>query len=280
MKKKQTKYEPAEKTFSQFYCLAFLKILQVHLKYVNDPEGMLRDQESRIFALPFLDYAKGSISFAEADRRINDLRSTIPWFFAIHGRENALRIQHKKISDGDLEKDLLLLKNNDNKIAEEAALRIIKSFPQTKFKFAGIKNVMAKAIVKEEFFEAFHKIQKNEHTRRDFGLVCFRILNEEIFKDPNLTEADVIKMAREQKLFFQSDESLLKYLRREGIKIRSTKRSPQPPGASRLDTLREYFEGEAISAKKHEFKKYLFGDTSIQRVKREFALLKKSLRIS
>jgi hypothetical protein len=273
--KKQTKYDPAEKTFTQLYTLAFLKIAEAHLKYVNDPEGMLKDPDNWIFAIPFFDYSMGVISFDEANRRINLLRSIIPWIFAIDIRQKFLRIQHKKISGGDLENDLLLLKSHDDKSAEEAALRIIKSFPQTKFKFADVKNVVAKGIVKEDFFEALQKIQRNEHARRDLGLVSFQILNEEILKDSNVTEVDIIQMASKQNLFFQSTESLLKYLRREGIKIRSTKRTQQTPNAYDRD-----FEGQVVNAKKREFKKYLFGNTSIQRVKREIAFLKKSLRIN
>jgi len=91
-----------------------------------------------------------------------------------------------------------------------------------------------------------------------------------------LTESDVKRIASEQKLSFKSEESLLKYLRREGFKIRSTRQKQQSPSNSSI----ERYENKIVNNKKQEFKKYLFGDTSIQQVKREIAFLKKSLRIN
>jgi hypothetical protein len=273
--RKQIKYEPFERTRSQLYTLAFIMIIEGHLKYMKDPEGMLDDPEHRIFAIPFLDYAKGEISFSEADRRVNTIRSVVPLDLAEIWHMEFLRMQHEKISGGDLSQDIYSLQNQDEKTSRDAALRIVKSFPETQFKFPGIKNVIARAIVDEDFFEAFDAIssKRNLHAKRDLKLLSFKIRNEEALNDPDLTETDVRQMADKQGLDYKSNESLLKYLRREGIKIRSTEQSQHTP------LIKAHFEKDVIKQRRSEFKKYLFGDTSIQQIKQGISSLKKSLKI-
>jgi hypothetical protein len=282
MKRKKIKYEPFEITQSRLYAKAFLIILEGHLKYVKDPEGMLNDPQHRIFAIPFLDYARGDISFNEADRMINAIRSIVPLDTVEAWHKKFLRIQHEKISGSDLTEDIYSLESHDEKTAEASALRIVKSFPETQFKFPGVGNVIAKAIVDEDFFEAFDAIhsKRHLHAKRDLGLIAFKIFNEKKLNDPALREADVLRMADEQNLFYQSPAALFKYLRRAGIKIKSTERSQNPPSiAKRLEVFRKYFKNDVVNAKRTEFKKYLFGDTSIQKIKQGISILKKSLKL-
>jgi hypothetical protein len=309
---KKIKYESEEKTRSELYRLAFLEIIEGHLKYLKDPNGMLDDPKHRIFAIPFLDYAKGEISFSEADRRINTIRSVVCSDSAEIGRQKLLRIQHEKITGRDLIQDIHSLESQDEKAAKDAVLHIVKSFPRTQFEFSPVKNVVARAIVEDDFGEAFGTIpsKRRVHAKRKLNLISFKILNEDVLNNSNLTEADVCRIADEQHLKYESRESLLKYLRREGIKIRLTKQSKHVSSSgTHIKTLRAIFGKDAISERKVEFKKYvsgdisirevvrslferdlvnerrsefqkyLFGDVSIQQVKKTISILKKSLKI-
>jgi len=279
MKKKKVIYDPSLLTYFKFYAMGLVLIIKGHLKYMDDPAGMLNDPQYCDFAIPFRDYAKGEISFEEAKIRLKAIRSTIKQDFAESWLDLSLRIQHEKISGGDLIEDRNSLRSQNERTAKDAALRILKSFPQTRSKCEDIKKVISKAIGDNDFFDELIKNideKQRHHAKRELGLIKFKIFNEEILKDPNLTEEDVLKMADEQKLFYQSRDSLLKYLRRQGIRMKTGKGKIKKEAANKSATG---FDQEIVWAKRTEFKKYLFGNTPIRKIKQQISILKKSLKI-
>ena len=270
----ENEFQSFEETRRKIFLAVNLLLWNGHLKYRNNPVGMLRDPDHNWFVEPFKDYCLGKITLKEANRQLNQIRTEIILQVSEGFHHDYLRIRHRKKTGRDFDSDLLALKSSDKVVAQEAAIQLVKSFKPAYSKNAEIKKLIAKAIDEgdEDFINAISDARQEDgiETKRDLGLLAFFVFNAYHWRDPELTEGDVIQLAAKQKFDFWSKDSLLKYLRREGIKIKSSSRNPKKPVVTQEEI-------EKINSKKDEFSKYLFENYDPKEIKKVVLKIKKAI---
>lgn len=281
MKKAEIQYQTFDESRRSAVLLAGLLIAEGHLKYIDDPVGMLNDSEHRIFAIPFRQYSIGEITFKEACNRLNLIRSEIQIDLSEEIHLDWLRVIHEKKTGRDFDQDRSALQGSDEVAAKDAAVHLVRSFDKAFSKNEDIKKLKLKAAVDgdEKFIDSIvdAHLNKPADKRKDFDLLSFKIFNETLLNDPKTTEREVIKRADEKKIYYQSEESLLKYLRRSGIKIKSGRGEK---GDNRKKEIREYWNREfekSVSDHKGEFHQYLLGDMTVGELKKDIQRFKELL---
>jgi hypothetical protein len=263
MKKKQeSKYESFEETERKCILLAGHMLGKGMLKYANDPVGMHRDEDYKIFVDPFLQYLKGDISLEEAQSELNRLRTDIQRIWTARLHSFSVEIFYERKTGRNFWTDYQTLKEGDEKDKKDAAISLVSVFKPALRENADIKALLAKAVIEgdESFSSALFEVSVSECPDKKHWLkfLTFARLNEEVIKSSSRKK--IIEMAKEQNVSIrlEDEEAFLRYIRRLGIKKDKAGRPLIVSDVSaESNKLKEILE-QHLEQHKDEFSCYLF----------------------
>ncbi len=270
--------EAFEETRRKCFLTAKLMVLVGHLKYHKDPVGMLRDLDHTCFAEPFRDYCLNVIPFKEAQRQLNEIRLSVISQASIAFHDDILRVKHRKKTGRDFDSDLADVKGSDKKIAQESAINLVKSF-KSSYSKNPVRDVVLKAATDgdENFWNAIADVKVGDRTdaKRNLKLIEFVTFNREFLNDPELSEAEVLRLARKQGALpdMVTEESFCRYLRNQGIRMKSKTQIRK----EKFEVLVSPSVEKKLESKKNKFATYLFGNFTLEQVSQEIQKIKQSL---
>lgn len=278
-KKQQSKYESFEDTERKCILLAGHRIGKGMLKYANDPVGMLRDEDYKIFVGPFLQYLKGDMSFEEAQAELNGLRIEVQRMWVEGYHSFFVETFYEKKTGRDFRTDYNTLKDGDEEEKKQAALNLVSAFKPALKENADIKALLEKAVIEgdESFLSALYDPSLPEFPEKKLWLnyLIFARGNEDTIL--KMSQDEIVDLARSQgvlsklapknPLEAQKEKArLLRYLERLGIKKESRGRphrveKTELPEDDRLLHLE-------LDNHKVEFSFYLFGPDSKEEIEK------------
>jgi hypothetical protein len=119
------------------------------------------------------------------------------------------------------------------------------------------------------------RTENGPNAKRDLKLVEFITFNKEFLNDPELSEAEVLRLAKKQNALSDmvEKESFYKYLRREGIRMKSKSQIREEKFKVPVSPSIQ----KKMESKKDKFAIYLFENFTPDQIRQEVEKIKKSL---
>jgi hypothetical protein len=287
MKKKQeSKYQSFDDTEKICILLVGHKMGKGILKYANDPVGMHRDEDFKIFVDPFLQYLKGDISFEKAQDELNGVRTDALQVWIERWHSFFVETFYETKTGRNFWTDYKTLKEGEEKDKKEATLNLVSAFKPALKENADIKVLFEKAVIEgdESFSSALFETSISECPDKKLWLnyLIFARLNEDTIL--KMSQDEIVDLARSQdvlskippKNYFEAEKEkkrLLTYLQRLGIKKDKVGRPHKfdKPELSEDDRLlRLELENHKI-----EFSFYLFDPDSKEEIEKRVKSIEK-----
>lgn len=289
-KKEKSKYISHEKLVKVCELRSGYQIGKAFLKYSDDPVGMYKNKDWKIYVIPFLRYLKDEINFEEARAEVTKIFEydwnilTSSWI--LHWRS----LFYEMKTGRNFENDIRILDEGNEKDKKEVAINLVKAFKYPLEENVYIKELVNKNVNDDDFLGEIYKSRHSEYPDKKNYLhyLGFVRLNEEAIK--SFSRKKIIEMAKEQgiipkepKKIYDVEESFLHYIRRLGVKKERLGR-PQKvhdvlikPKEDDQNFLEQHFEQHPEKTK-GEFSLYLFGGFSKKSIENLIEEIKEQLK--